>query len=194
MAQASDESPMDYLTRFKSARNWCRVPLPEVEFVRLALNGLDVEYKKNFLGANFRDMYELAQHVEQYDYLLREEKISKAPSWGTIYKNPAVNYASTEDECVSVDAAEIVIDKPYVCKALTQVDSKEVKIRSATEGALKPSKVYTFDITKIDNGKLKFPEKKMSVDTDPFPTATVNMVDACLPKDKGKGKTEDVAT
>ncbi|KAM1746862.1 hypothetical protein COP2_013629 [Malus domestica] len=251
MAQASDESPMDYLTRFKSARNWCRVPLPKVDFVRLALNGLDVEYKKKFLGANFRDMYELAQHVEQYDYLLHEEKISKAPSRGTIYKNPTVSYASTEDECVSVDAAEIVIDKPYVCKVLTQVDSKEVKTRSATEGALKPSKVYTFDITKadaifdqllsariiklrpghnipkaeelkgkiyckyhnsskhttnncvvfrdnvqswIDNGKLKFPEKKMSVDTDPFPTATVNMVDACLPKDKGKGKAEDVAT
>ncbi|KAM2687306.1 hypothetical protein EV2_010088 [Malus domestica] len=150
MAHASDESPMDYLTRFKSARNWCRVPLPEVEFVRLALNGLDVEYKKKFLGANFWDMYELAQHVEQYDYLLHEEKISKAPSRGTIYKNPTVIYASTEDECVSVDAAEIVIDKPYVCKALTQVDSKEVKTRSATEGALKPSKVYTFDITKAD--------------------------------------------
>ncbi|KAM2660808.1 hypothetical protein EV2_023188 [Malus domestica] len=150
MAQAFDESPMDYLTRFKSARNWCRVPLPEVEFVRLALNSLDVKYKKKFLGVNFRDMYELAQHVEQYDYLLREEKISKAPSRGTIYKNPTVNYASTEDECVSVDAAEIAIDKPYVCKALTQVDSKEVKIRSATEGTLKPSKVYTFDITKAD--------------------------------------------
>ncbi|KAM1199889.1 hypothetical protein ACFX2J_016208 [Malus domestica] len=251
MAQASDESPMDYLTRFKSARNWCRVPLPEVEFVRLALNGLDVEYKKKFLGANFRDMYELAQHVEQYDYLLREEKVSKTPSRGTLYKNPTVNYASTDDECVSVDAAEIVIDKPYVCKALTQVDSREVKGRSATEGALKPSKVYTFDITKadaifdqllsariiklrpghnipkaeelkgnvyckyhnsskhttnncvvfrdnvqswIDNGKLKFPEKKMGIDADPFPTATVNMVDACLPKDKGKGKAEVVTT
>ncbi|KAM1033241.1 hypothetical protein TB2_036257 [Malus domestica] len=247
MAQASDESPMDYLTRFKTARNWCRVPLPEVEFVRLALNGLDVEYKKKFLGANFRDMYELAQHVEQYDYLLREEKVSKAPSRGTIYKHPIVNYASTKDECVSVDAAEIVIDKPYVCKALTQVDSKEVKTRSATEETLKTSKVYTFDITKadaifdqllsariiklrpghnipkaeelkgkiyckyhnsskhttnncvvfrdnvqswIDNGKLRFPEKKMSVDTDPFPTATVNMVDVCLLKDKGKGKAE----
>ncbi|KAM2033421.1 hypothetical protein ACFX1T_015311 [Malus domestica] len=251
MAQASDESPMDYLTRFKSARNWCRVPLPEVEFVRLALNGLDVEYKKKFLGANVRDMYELAQHVEQYDYLLREEKISKTPSRGTIYKNPTVSYASTEDECVSVDAAEIVIDKPYVCKALTQVDSREVKSRSATEGTLKPSKVYTFDTTKadaifdqllsariiklrpghnipkaeelkgkvyckyhnsskhttnncvvfrdnvqswIDNGKLKFPEKKMSIDADPFPTATVNMVNAYLPKDKGKGKAEVVAT
>ncbi|KAM2576854.1 hypothetical protein TB2_002586 [Malus domestica] len=150
MAQASDESPMDYLTRFKSAKNWCQVPLPEVEFVRLDLNGLDVEYKKKFLGVNFRDMNELAQHVEQYDYLLREEKILKVPARGTIYKNPTVSYASTEGECVSVDAAEIVIDKPYVCKALTQIDSKEVKTRSATEETMKTSKVYTFDITKAD--------------------------------------------
>ncbi|KAB2625975.1 vignain-like [Pyrus ussuriensis x Pyrus communis] len=52
MAQASDESPMEYLTRFKSARNWCRVPLSEVEFVRIALNVLDLEYKKKFLGPN----------------------------------------------------------------------------------------------------------------------------------------------
>ncbi|KAM2888782.1 hypothetical protein FF1_012460 [Malus domestica] len=79
MGQASDESPMDYFARFKLAKNWCRVPLPEVEFVRLALNELDVEYKKKFLGANFRDMYELAQHVEQYDYLLREEKNLEVP-------------------------------------------------------------------------------------------------------------------
>ncbi|XP_070668986.1 uncharacterized protein [Malus domestica] len=132
MAQASDESPMDYLTRFKSARNWCRVTLPEVKFVRLALNGLDVEYKKKFLGANFRDMYELPQHVEQCDYLLQEEKISKSPSRGTIYKNPTVSYASTEgkeSQYISMDAAEIVIDKPYICKALTQINSKDAKIR-----------------------------------------------------------------
>ncbi|KAM1050315.1 hypothetical protein ACFX2A_032773 [Malus domestica] len=246
MAQASDESPMDYFTRFKSARNWCRVPLPEVEFVRLALNGLDVEYKKKFLGANFGDMYELAQHVEQYDYLLREEKMSKPLSRGTIYKNPTVNYASTEGEesqYVSVNVAGIVIDKPYVCKALTQINSKEVKTHSATEETAKTSKVYTFDITKaeaifdqllsakiiklrpghnipkaedfkgrtyckyhnstkhatnncvifrddiqswIDKGKLKFPENCITVDTDPFPSAIVGMVDARLPKSKGK--------
>ena len=30
----------------------------------------------------------------------------------------------------------------------------------------------------------------MTVDTDPFPSATVGMVDACLPKSKGKGKVE----
>ncbi|KAM1939580.1 hypothetical protein ACFX13_027407 [Malus domestica] len=199
-------------------------------------------------------MYELAQHVEQYDYLLREEKISKAPSRWTIYKNPTVSYSSVEgkeSQCISVDATEIVIDKPYVCKVLTQIDSEDVKTRSATEETTKTSKVYTFDITKadvifdqllsariiklrhghnipkaeelkgkiyckyhnsskhttnncvvfrdnvqswIDNGKLRFPENKISVDTNPFPTATVSMVDARLPRDKGKGKAEDVTT
>ena len=152
MAQDSEESPMDYLTRFKSARNWCRVPLPEVEFVRLALNGLDVEYKKKFLGANFRDMYELAQHVEQYDYLLREEKAFKPPSRGTIYKNPTVSYASAEpEEYASINAAEIVIDKPYICKALTHINPKDVKTQPISkESAVKTTKVYTFDITKAD--------------------------------------------
>ncbi|XP_070677016.1 uncharacterized protein [Malus domestica] len=250
MAQASDESPMDYLTRFKSARNWCQVPLLEVEFVKLTMNGLDMEYKKKFLGANFRDMYSLAQHVEQYDYLLREEKISKSLSRRTIYKNPTISYASTEGEgfqYISVDAAEIVIDKPYICKALTQINSKEAKTRSATEEIAKTSKVYAFDITKaeaifdqllsakiirlwpghnipkaeelkgktyykyhnstkhatnncvifrddiqswIDKGKLKFPEKRMTVDTDLFPSATIGMVDARLPKSKGKENVE----
>ena len=143
---------MDYLTRFKSARNWCRVPLPEVEFVRLAWNGLDVEYKKKVLGANFRDMYELAQHVEQYDYLLREEKISKSSSRGTIYENPTVSYASAESEdYASIDAVEIVIDKPYICKALTHINPKDVKIRpTSEENTAKTTKAYTFDITKAD--------------------------------------------
>ncbi|KAM2893540.1 hypothetical protein FF1_008885 [Malus domestica] len=153
MDQASNKSPMDYLTRFKSARNWCRVPLPEVEFVRLALNGMDIECKKKFLGANFRDMYELAQHVEQYDYLLREEKILKSSSLGTIYKNPTVSYAFAkvnDSLYVSVDAAEIVINKLYVCKALAQINSNDAKNRSAIEETVKTSKVYTFDITKAN--------------------------------------------
>ncbi|KAM1941476.1 hypothetical protein ACFX13_029052 [Malus domestica] len=195
-------------------------------------------------------MYELAQHVEQYDYFLREEKISKSPSQWTIYKNPTVSYASTEGEesqYVSVGAAEIVIDKPYICKALTEINSKEVKTRSTTEETAKISRVYTFDIIKaevifdqllsakiiklppghnipkakelkgktyckyhnstkhatnncvifrddirswIDKGKLKFPNKLITVNMDPFPLVTVGMVDARLPKSKGKEKVE----
>ncbi|KAM2904145.1 hypothetical protein COP2_003896 [Malus domestica] len=197
-------------------------------------------------------MYELAQQVEQYDYLLREQKISKSPSWGTIYKNPTVSYISTEGDdpqYVSVDVTKIVLDKSYVCKALAHINSKDAKTRSVSEETVKTSKVYTFDITKadtifdqllmekiiklrpehnipkaeelngkmyckyhnlnkhttnncvvfrdaiqswMDKGKLKFPEKKMTVDVDPFPSVTIGMVDAYLLKNKEKGKAEFV--
>jgi len=169
-----------------------------------------------------------------------------------IYKNPTVSYALAENEdpqYTNVDAAEIVINKPYVCKALTQINSKDAKTRSASEETIKTSKVYTFDITKadaifdqlllakiiklrpghnipkaeelkgktyckfhnsnkyttnncvvfhdaiqswIDKGKLKFPEKQMAIDVNPFPSTTIGMVDAHLPKNKGKGKAEFV--
>ncbi|KAM1362425.1 hypothetical protein PS1_027780 [Malus domestica] len=150
-----------------------------------------------------------------------------------------------------MDAVKIVINKPYICKALAQINSKDAKTRSISEEVIKTSKVYTFDITKadaifdqlllakiiklrpghnipkaeelkgktyckyhnsnkhttnkcvmfrdaiqnwIDKGKLKFPEKQMTIDVDPFPSATVGMVDAYLPKSKGKWKAEFVPT
>ncbi|KAM1543946.1 hypothetical protein PS2_013205 [Malus domestica] len=72
----------------------------------------------------------------------------------TIYKNPVVSYASVEvkePQYVNIDATEIVIDKPYVCKALAHANSKDVKTRSTSvEVAVKKSKVYTFDITKAN--------------------------------------------
>ncbi|CAL8112901.1 unnamed protein product [Prunus armeniaca] len=48
MSQASDESPHDYLQRFKTCRNWCRTNLPEREFVKMAEEGLEFEYRKKF--------------------------------------------------------------------------------------------------------------------------------------------------
>ena len=179
-------------------------------------------------------------------------KFRKSPSRGTIYKNPTVSYVSPEsEEYVNIDAAEIVIDKPYICKALTHINPKDVKaLPISEENTAKTTKVYTFDITKadaifdqlllakiirlrpghnipkveelkgriyckyhdsskhttnncvvfrdtiqrwIDDGKLKFPEKRMGVDTDPFPTTTVGMVEAHLPRNKEKEKIEFVS-
>ncbi|CAL9001576.1 unnamed protein product, partial [Prunus brigantina] len=48
MSQAADESPRDYLQRFKTCRNWCRKNLPEREFVKMAEEGLEFEYRKKF--------------------------------------------------------------------------------------------------------------------------------------------------
>ncbi|KAM1733569.1 hypothetical protein ACFX14_018967 [Malus domestica] len=99
-------------------------------------------------------MYELAQQIEQYDYLLQEEKISESPTQRTIYKSPMLSYASTkgkESQYANIDVAEIVINKSYVCKALVHANSKDVKTHSTSvEAAIKTLKVYTFDITKAD--------------------------------------------
>ncbi|CAL9025565.1 unnamed protein product, partial [Prunus brigantina] len=48
MSQATDESPRDYLQRFKTCRNWCRTSLPEREFVKMAEEGLEFEAEAIF--------------------------------------------------------------------------------------------------------------------------------------------------
>ena len=47
--------------------------LPEVEYVKMAQKGLDIELGKKFQGMEFRDFYELAAKVSEYEELLREE-------------------------------------------------------------------------------------------------------------------------
>ncbi|KAM2245632.1 hypothetical protein ACFXTI_006548 [Malus domestica] len=190
MAQASDESPMDYLTRFKSAKNWCRVHLPEVEFVKLALNRLDVEYKKKFLGANFQDMYELAQHVEQYDYFLQEEKVAKPSSRGTIYKSPtevktclAIEETARTSKVYTFDItkAEAIFDQLLSAKIIKLRSGHSIpkveelkgrtycKYHNSTKHATNNYVIFRDDIQSwIDKGKLKFLEKRMTVDADPF--------------------------
>lgn len=48
MAQAPDYSSAEYLYRFKVAKNWCKVPLPEKEYVKISQNDLTMEFKKKF--------------------------------------------------------------------------------------------------------------------------------------------------
>lgn len=49
-----------------------------------------------------------------------------------------------------MDTAKIIIDKPYICKALAQANPIDTKIRSASDEPTIKIKVYTFDITKVD--------------------------------------------
>ncbi|BFG25202.1 hypothetical protein CerSpe_114760 [Prunus speciosa] len=93
MSQTSDESPRDYLQRFKTCRNWCHTNLPEREFVKMAEEGLEFEYRKKFQGIEFRDMHDLTSKVDRYASLLKEEVQKKTASKGTYYRNPIVSYA-----------------------------------------------------------------------------------------------------
>ncbi|CAL9005312.1 unnamed protein product, partial [Prunus brigantina] len=137
MSQATDESPRDYLQRFKTCRNWCRTSLPEREFVKMAEEGLEFEYRKKFQGIEFRDMHDLTNKVDQYASLLKEEAQKKAASKGTYYRNPIVSYAEAdgpteaESEGIEVSSAEVKIDEPFICKGLVKADNSHTKLPDA---------------------------------------------------------------
>ncbi|CAL9012486.1 unnamed protein product, partial [Prunus brigantina] len=137
MRQATDESPRDYLQRFKTCRNWCRTNLPEREFVKMAEEGLEFEYRKKFQGIEFRDMHDLINKVDRYASLLKEEVQKKAASKGTYYRNPIVSYAEAdgpaeaEKDEVDMSSAEVNIDKPFICKGLVKTDNSRTKVPDA---------------------------------------------------------------
>ena len=54
-------------------RNRCKIHLPETEYVKMVQRGLDIKLKKKFQGMEFRDFYELATNVIEYDELLKKE-------------------------------------------------------------------------------------------------------------------------
>ena len=47
--------------------------------------GLDIELRKKFQGLKFRDFYELAAKVIEYEEQLREESKQRKTSMGTYY-------------------------------------------------------------------------------------------------------------
>ena len=71
-------------------RNRCKIHLLEIEYVKMAQRGLDIELRKKFQGMEFRDFYELAAKVTEYEELLREESQWRKISMGTCGRE--VNY------------------------------------------------------------------------------------------------------
>ena len=51
----------------------------------MAQRGLDIELRKKFQGMGFRDFYELAAKVTEYEELLREQNQRRKTSMGTYY-------------------------------------------------------------------------------------------------------------
>ncbi|GKV48260.1 hypothetical protein SLEP1_g55084 [Rubroshorea leprosula] len=139
LAQKPGESSEAFLARFRRARLKCRVALPELEFVKLAQNGLDIELRKKFEGMKFRDFYELSYKVARYENLLKEDVQKKVASHGTYYSDPNFD----------LDVAEVVTDKPVVCPDLVRpTHQPETSVRRYVGEA---GKQYTFDVSKASD-------------------------------------------
>ena len=50
----------DLISCFKKMRNICKIHLLEIEYVKMAQRGLNIELRKKFQGMEFIDFYELA--------------------------------------------------------------------------------------------------------------------------------------
>ncbi|CAB4273523.1 unnamed protein product [Prunus armeniaca] len=74
-------------------------------------------------------MHDLINKVDRYASLLKEEVQKKTASKGTYYRNPVVSYAEANNPAeakgdeVEMSAAEVSIDKSFVCKGLVKADN-----------------------------------------------------------------------
>ncbi|XP_073017956.1 uncharacterized protein [Primulina eburnea] len=174
MSQKKEETIDMFIDRFKKTKNMCKVFLPETEFVKIAQKGLDFELQKKFQGMEFRDFFELAAKVGEYEELLTEESAKKKTTVSSYYH-----------EVEEIALAEIRSNGSCIVPLLKR-KSTESDRKSTTQ----PPKdmQYTFDVSKTDDifdfldrinhGILKFPNKhdSMAVDDDSFlPVASVHV-------------------
>uniref|UniRef100_A0A2N9GH53 Reverse transcriptase domain-containing protein n=1 Tax=Fagus sylvatica TaxID=28930 RepID=A0A2N9GH53_FAGSY len=73
--------------------------LPEVGYVKIAIDGLNFELRKKFEGITFIDLFELSERAFRFEGLLKEENQRKNSSYGTYYQDP--NY--------EIDLAEYIV-------------------------------------------------------------------------------------
>lgn len=126
-----------FVDRFKKMKNRCKVFLPETEFVKMAQKGLDFELRKKFQGMEFRDFFELAAKVAEYEELLREESYKKKTTMGTYYQ-----------DVEEIALAEIRSNGSCIVPLL-----KKIPAETERKNTVQPPKdmQYTFGISKADN-------------------------------------------
>ena len=83
VTQRNEETVDLFISIFKKMRNRYKIHLPETEYVKMAQRGLDIKLRKKFQGMKFRDFYELAAKVTEYEELLKEESYRRKKSMGT---------------------------------------------------------------------------------------------------------------
>ena len=153
VTQRSGETADRFIARFKRMRNKCKIYLPETEFVKMAQRGLDIELRKKFQGMEFRDFYELAAKVAEYEELLREESQWRKAAMGSY--------------CQEVDTQEIAVadlssSGSCVCPLLIKKAPETWKKTSSSN-----TSQFSFDVAKTEEiFDFLLKEKFLSLPTD----------------------------
>ena len=122
--------------RFKRIRIRCVTTLPEVGYVKIAIDGLNFELRKKFEGTTFIDLFELSERAFRFKGLLKEENQRKNSCYGTYY----------QDRNYEIDLAEYLGRGPFVCETLHK---KQIQAKESNKPA-SPLKAYSFDVEKAD--------------------------------------------
>ena len=62
-------------------KNRCKIHLLETEYVKMAQKGLNIKPRKNFQGMEFKDFYEHAAKVIEYEELIKKKINKERPPW-----------------------------------------------------------------------------------------------------------------
>ncbi|XP_075479341.1 uncharacterized protein LOC142520224 [Primulina tabacum] len=199
VTQKKGESVISFIERFKRMKNRFKVFLPETEFVKMAKKGLDFELRKKFQGLDFRDFFDLAAKVAQYEELFREESYKKRTAMVSYYQEvedvvfaeiqsagsctvPLIKKKSAEPE--KQNNSQLPQDMQYTIDVskTEEVFDFLVKGKFITflhDHRMPPKEEQKFrEYYRINNGIVKFPNKQefMVVDDDPLPpVALVNV-------------------
>ena len=93
-------------------RNIYKIHLPNIEYVKMAQRGLNIELRKKFQGMEFKDFYELAAKVTEYEELLKEESYWRKKSMG-------ISCQEVNQEVV-VAVADISTTWTFICPFLVE--------------------------------------------------------------------------
>ena len=137
ITQRGGESIESFIDRFKRMRNRRKIHLPETEYVKIAQRGLDIKLRKKFQGMEFKDFYELAAKVTEYEELLREESQRRKTSVGTYCQE--INYEE-------IPVANLPSTGAFICPLLVK-KAPDLWKKSQTSNA---QAQYTFDVAKTE--------------------------------------------
>ena len=70
LRQRPDETVEQFIMQFKTTCMRCQIVIPEKEYVKFTVDGLDFEFRKKFEGVTFFDLYELSDRASRYESLI----------------------------------------------------------------------------------------------------------------------------
>ncbi|XP_073051290.1 uncharacterized protein [Primulina eburnea] len=192
VTQKKGESVEYFIDMFKKIKNRCKVFQPETDFVKMAQKALDFELRKKFQGMEFRDFFEVAAKVAEYEELLREESYKKKTCMGSYYQE-VEDVALTKIRSAGSCTVPLLKKKPteHEKKNSSQLPKDMIppteelkgreycKYHNSYNHATKSCWAFKNILQdRINKGVMKFPNKQesMAVDDDHFPpVALVNV-------------------